>query len=503
MCPLYPFHVIILYLCLLLPLLFAIIEGADELAGIKVGKWNLTFQDKFSRPYEKITNLTEYDSAEVELTCQGCPALPDTDDPGNLQLVLTNDKSHIASINNQNEDIVLNVTELDFETGFKFNITGKFLGYTTVKAELKTVNDDVLAEKKLDVAIVRKKTIQSKVFAYSVAILVSLAYINMGCAMDMEVVKKTIKKPIGPAIGFACQYVVMPLIAYGLGFIFGIGTEEGSLTALRLGLFVTGISPGGGASNIWTVMFGGNLDLSVTMTAVSTFSAFVMMPFWIFTLGSTIFNDGNIVIPYKKICTYAGFLIVPLCIGLAIARWLPKVSNFLVRILKPMALFLILFIIIFGVWANLYIFKMMTWQVCLTGMGLPWMGFSFGFILAKLLRRPAEDVIAIAIETGIQNTGISIFILWGTLPQPLADMTAVIPVAAATMTPLPLLAALIVMKIKECSITQRKHDKIPIDEQPSIIKAKPAMHRDQEVKDSESTLQLVNCASDANDNSIA
>ena len=179
----------------------------------------------------------------------------------------------------------------------------------------------------------------------------------------------------------------------------------------------------GGASNIWTVMFGGNLDLSVTMTAVSTFSAFVMMPFWIFTLGSTIFNDGNIVIPYKKICTYAGFLIVPLCIGLAIARWLPKVSNFLVRILKPMALFLILFIIIFGVWANLYIFKMMTWQVCLTGMGLPWLGFSFGFILAKLLRRPAEDVIAIAIETGIQNTGISIFILWGTLPQPLADMT--------------------------------------------------------------------------------
>ena len=46
----------------------------------------------------------------------------------------------------------------------------------------------------------------------------------------------------------------------------------------RLGLFVTGCSPGGGASNIWTVMFGGNLDLSVTMTAISTFAAFLMMP---------------------------------------------------------------------------------------------------------------------------------------------------------------------------------------------------------------------------------
>ena len=96
----------------------------------------------------------------------------------------------------------------------------------------------------------------------------------------------------------------------------------------------SGCSPGGGASNIWTVMFGGNLDLSVTMTAVSTFSAFFMMPLWIFTLGSTIFNESDIVIPYYKICIYAFFLVIPLSIGLALQRWAPKVSNFMVKILK-------------------------------------------------------------------------------------------------------------------------------------------------------------------------
>lgn len=80
---------------------------------------------------------------------------------------------------------------------------------------------------------------------------------------------------------------------------------------MRLGLFVTGVSPGGGASNIWTLMFGGNLDLSVTMTAVSTFAAFFMMPLWLFTLGTVIFSDSNhpIVIPYYKICTYAFCLV--------------------------------------------------------------------------------------------------------------------------------------------------------------------------------------------------
>ena len=76
---------------------------------------------------------------------------------------------------------------------------------------------------------------------------------------------------------------------------------------------------------------------------------------------------------------------------------------------------------------------MMTWQVLLSGMGLPWIGFSFGFVLAKLLKRPMEDIIAIAIETGIQNTGMSIFILWLTLDHPLGDMAGKLTILTSTV----------------------------------------------------------------------
>ena len=48
--------------------------------------------------------------------------------------------------------------------------------------------------------------------------------------------------------------------------------------ALQLGLFVTGCSPGGGGSNLWTYILGGNIHLSVTMTFLSTLAAFGM--FW-------------------------------------------------------------------------------------------------------------------------------------------------------------------------------------------------------------------------------
>ena len=90
MCPLYPFHVIILYLCLLLPLLFAIVEGADELAGLKVPKWNVSFLPS------KVEKLQEQNFTEVQLTCQGCSM---TDhDPGSLQLLLKNDQPDLASV---------------------------------------------------------------------------------------------------------------------------------------------------------------------------------------------------------------------------------------------------------------------------------------------------------------------------------------------------------------------------------------------------------------------
>lgn len=56
-------------------------------------------------------------------------------------------------------------------------------------------------------------------------------------------------------------------------------------------------------------------------------------------------------------------------------------------------------------------------------MALPWLAYALAFLVAKLLRQPTPDCITIAVEVGIQNTGISIFLLRFSLPQPQADLT--------------------------------------------------------------------------------
>lgn len=132
---------------------------------------------------------------------------------------------------------------------------------------------------------------------------------------------------------------------------------------MQLGFFFTGCSPSGGASNIWTVLLDGNMDLSVTMTAICTLAAFGMMPLWIFTLGRVIFEKGNLAVPYSQITMYAAALIIPLAIGFTIKRYWKKVGDFLARILKGFSILLILFIIVFAIATNLYLFELFSWQV--------------------------------------------------------------------------------------------------------------------------------------------
>lgn len=88
-----------------------------------------------------------------------------------------------------------------------------------------------------------------------------------------------------------------------------------------------GCSPGGTAANMWTVLLGGNLNLSITLTFLSTLLAAIMMPLWLFTLGLQIFQTNSIKIPYSNILTSLFTLVFCVGIGLLIQRYRPKLAR--------------------------------------------------------------------------------------------------------------------------------------------------------------------------------
>ncbi|XP_066258216.1 ileal sodium/bile acid cotransporter-like isoform X2 [Euwallacea similis] len=355
------------------------------------------------------------------------------------QCSLYSENPHVASV-----DKTIFLQQSNY-TG-SFNVTGNFLGRTVIACKETTSNRTI--EGKLPIKCLRKKRTIDRIFSASTAVLVAIIYINFGCVVQWSKLKNLIRRPMGPTIGFFGQFLVMPLLSYAIGYALFPNDP-----AMRLGMFFTGVSPAGGASNIWTAILDGNIDLSILMTTISTLAAFGMMPFWLFTLGKTIFKDAQLEVPYFHISMYVFALIAPLTIGYLINRYLTRAGAFLGRILKGFSSLLITFIIIFAIVTNLYLFELFSWRIVVAGMGLPWVGYMLGYIIAKLGNQPDPDTLAIAIETGIQNTGIAIFLLRFALEPLHADLTTVIPVSVALMTPFPLTVIYLYKKFKQRFIT--------------------------------------------------
>lgn len=222
---------------------------------------------------------------------------------------------------------------------------------------------------------------------------------------------------------------------------------------------MTGCAPGGGASNFWTILLDGNAHLSVTMTFLSTIASLgsslvdvlavlcvsVMMPLWLWALGGQFLQGdtatGGIRVPYYKILASLASLVGPLLIGVAIKKWRPTWAERVRPILRPFIIFTFIFIIAFGTYVNSlvffflydtfacrYMFSLMSVRALIGGLLLPWCGFACGCFSALLTRRPPKDVTAIAVETGIQNTGIAILLLKLSFAEPDGDIAALLPV---------------------------------------------------------------------------
>ncbi|XP_060080528.1 ileal sodium/bile acid cotransporter-like [Ylistrum balloti] len=309
--------------------------------------------------------------------------------------------------------------------------------------------DDIAGQLSFTFVINRKVKVLDRVVqvvVYCFLIFITLAF---GCKLDLKVVKESIKKPIAVCIGLGCQYLVMPLLGYAIAKL--VASDQPSVA---LGIFLAGCCPGGGASNIYSHLLDGDLSLSITMTLVSTMTAIGFLPLWIYTLGQEFLQDDEkkLNVPFFNIFTTLLLLIIPLLVGIGIQFKLPKVKRFILKVVTPVTIVAIIILLSVGIYSNLFIFKLFNPKVILAGCLLPYFGYVIGGIIAFVLRQPWVKVKTIAIETGMQNTGLAFIILLFAFPPPDGQLAAVAPAASAVMTPLPLFVITIIFVIyKKCN----------------------------------------------------
>ena len=105
-----------------------------------------------------------------------------------------------------------------------FAVRGNFLGRTFLKVSIRSSEDANVTVSssskhewreisKYKICVVRKKSVLDTVFIVSVALLVICSNIGMGCKVDLQVIMEVLRRPFAPAVGFFCQFIVMPLVS--------------------------------------------------------------------------------------------------------------------------------------------------------------------------------------------------------------------------------------------------------------------------------------------------
>lgn len=307
-----------------------------------------------------------------------------------------------------------------------FSVRGIKLGVTSLRWMISSPQANYTGN--YYVSVIREPSQAQIIFTILVTIIISINNINMGCLLDLDMIRKVLKAPVAPVIGFCCQFLFMPLVSgdldlltaqraansnsrtnlfasrrlkgsYGIGLLF-----FPDKISWRLGLFTLGCSPGGTGSNFWTLLFHGDVDLSVTMTFVSTIAALGMyilrgtayfyrvceglfwlmayarlahphplpgmMPLWMFTLGKSLLSEGNVSVPYVNLFFSLLALTIPLVIGLALQKYKPTWANFLRSILRPFTVCVMIITIVGGSYLSYYIFTLMDWKVVAAGLAV-------------------------------------------------------------------------------------------------------------------------------------
>ncbi|KAL5103907.1 Ileal sodium/bile acid cotransporter [Taenia crassiceps] len=304
------------------------------------------------------------------------------------------------------------------------------------------------------ILVLRESGVVDLIFRIGLIILLILATFFMGCEVNINVIKSYARKPVGPILGFCCQFIIMPAVAIALAKLTPINPAFG------FGLFISGCCPGGGASNVWTRLLGGDLDLSLTMTLFSSLAALGMLPLLLFAFARFFTAIDVSAVPYGPIVANLLYLFVPVVSGLLIRHFRPTWADRLRRGVQPMSCIFLTYVIGFGTFANFSIFRLMGRYplIIVVGAALPIIGYVAGFLLALLCRRSWPVIVAISIETGVQNVGVGILILISAIPQPQGDLGAVMPIIIAITTPLGLLIALIVRLIVRRLKRRQKQD---------------------------------------------
>ena len=230
------------------------------------------------------------------------------------------------------------------------------------------------------------------------SMFLGIAMFGMGLTIKMGDFQVVFSRPKEILIGCLAQYTVMPFLAWILAVVLKLPED------LALGVILVGCCPGGTASNVITYIAGGDVALSVGMTIVSTLVAPLATPSLAYVLAGAWVEVSFI----AMVLSVVKVILVPVLLGILIRSILGKQIQKISEILPLISVVSIVMIISGIVAVNAD--KIISCGMLVLGVVIlhNLCGMGIGLAAAKLLKVPYDKVTAIAIEVGMQNSGLAI-----------------------------------------------------------------------------------------------
>ncbi|HAA54987.1 MAG TPA: hypothetical protein DCE42_09530 [Myxococcales bacterium] len=253
-----------------------------------------------------------------------------------------------------------------------------------------------------------KRELLDRLFFIAIILLLFLTMVGMGMTLTGNDFAQILRNPKGMIVGPICQFGLLPLIAVGIGYLFGFYK---SYPFIFVGMILVCASPGGVTSNLMTYFAKGDVALSVSLTALSTILSLVLTPLLLTLYAS---NVPSVSIPVGTVFTQILVLvIVPLFVGMLVRNRAEAFALRTEKIFAGIGVFALFFLIVVGVLGNLDKFADtsrygLKFYLAIFIMTL--CGMFFGALFAKLLQLPNQQVRAISLETGLQNSSLAMTI---------------------------------------------------------------------------------------------
>ncbi|MFC0201690.1 bile acid:sodium symporter family protein [Paracoccus rhizosphaerae] len=227
--------------------------------------------------------------------------------------------------------------------------------------------------------------------------LLGVIMFGMGLTISTRDFAEVLRRPFDVGLGVVSQFVIMPLLAFALTRIIPMPPE------VAAGVILVGCCPGGTSSNVMTYLAKGDTALSVACTSVTTLLAPVVTPFLVLMLASEFLP----VDAWAMFQSIVKMVLLPLALGFAAQRLVPGFVRAAIPALPLVSVTGIVLIVAAVVGASKGAIAqsgMMIFAVVLLHNGL---GYLIGFAAARLAGLDLARRKAIAIEVGMQNSGLA------------------------------------------------------------------------------------------------